>query len=125
MVVLSDAKHAYDKYNTGKAKTKRFFHRLWEFVWPLARSPTAPSRHCAVVDETDVLVPGSVIPRSVDEALEDYEACKEEMEDVAMRDQKEEVESPSKRRGWFQSAKDRLKGKPILKTEKGPQKSFR
>ena len=123
VVVLSDAKRTYDKYQStkaaGKAKTKNFFRRVWEFVWPPARRPVCST----ATDASELVVPAEeipAIPRSVDEALEDFEACKDEEEAARMT-----AAERAKTRSLFEIAKAKITGKPPLAKELGPQASFR
>lgn len=123
VVVLSDAKRTYDKYQStkaaGKAKTKNFFRRIWEFVWPPARRPVCST----ATDASELVVPAEeipAIPRSVDEALEDFEACKDEEEAARMT-----AAERAKTRSLFEIAKAKITGKPPLAKELGPQASFR
>lgn len=128
VVVLSDAKRTYDKYQrtkaAGKAKTKNFFRRAWEFVWPPARRPVCRSSTEEVVGGSELVVPAEeeipALPRSVDEALEDFEACKDEEEAARMT-----AAERAKTRGLFEIAKAKITGKPPLAKEQGPQASFR
>ncbi len=118
MVVLSDAKRAYDTIRAtkeaGKAKTENFFRRVWEFVWPPARRHYAATT--GVAPASELVVPAEIpaLPRSVDEALEDYEACKNEEEAERMTD-------ADKARAWsfFRTRKDGIK--PPACKEEGPR----
>jgi hypothetical protein len=138
VVVLSEAKQAYDMVRAtkeaGKEKTKNFFRRIWEFVWPPAR-PSA-SRYCATTEAapaTELVVPAEEIPalpRSVDEALEDFEACKAEgaaermAEAEAAAAGKGAGKGKAKTRGFFQAAKDRISGKAPARTEEDVATSY-
>lgn len=96
--VMGDVKSGYDKYLAGKAKagelvksaeegleegaekTKGLLHRVWSYFWWPARlttvskkpTITSPAGEPLVLEEKNVVT----APRSVDEALEEFEACK-------------------------------------------------
>ena len=96
--ILDDVKRGYDKYQTGKAKatqavhgveetvgegvkkTKNVFRRMFEFFWWPAARPRATTTvyRSTVKEEPFVLEEDNVVtaPRCVDEALEEFEACK-------------------------------------------------
>lgn len=122
MVVLGEAKRTYDKYQTtkeaGKRKTKNFFRRVWEFIWPPTHFATTTT---GTAPMSELVVPAEEIPtfpRDVDEALEEFEACKNQGEAARMTEGEK-----AKARSLFEIARERIKGKPPLRTEQGPMMS--